>query len=128
MVEKLQQLLKHSYSPYSNFKVSSIIVMKDGKEFAGVNVEDASFHAGICAERNAITTAITEGYRKGDFKEIYIMVDSDEISTCCFVCRQLILEFFGKDAKITCMNRHGSKQVFTVTELCPYPFSEDDLK
>lgn len=128
MVEKLQQLLQSSYSPYSNFKVASVVVMKDGKTFSGVNVEDASFHAGICAERNAITTAITNGYKKGDFKELYVMVANDEISTCCFVCRQLILEFFSKDAKVTCMNQKGEAKVFTVKELCPYPFSEDDLK
>ncbi len=128
MVEKLQQLLQNSYSPYSNFKVSSIVVMKDGTMFSGVNVEDASFHAGICAERNAITTAIANGYKKGDFQEIYVMVDNSEISTCCFVCRQLILEFFDKQAKITCMNKNGEKRVFTVAELCPFPFSEEDLK
>lgn len=128
MVEKLQQLLKNSYSPYSNFKVASIVVTKDGKEFSGVNVEDASFHAGICAERNAITTAISDGYKKGDFKEIYVMVDSENISTCCFVCRQLILEFFELEAKVTCMNKDGKELVFTVSDLCPHPFSEDDLK
>lgn len=128
MVEKLLQLHKNSYSPYSNFPVSSIIVMNDGKEFAGVNVEDASTRAGICAERAAIDSAVTAGYKKGDFKEIHVMVSSGKIGTPCFVCRQLILEFFDLDAKVYCYETDGLKKTYTVRQLCPYPFGEDDLK
>ena len=91
MKEKLLKLLDNSYCPYSNFPVSSIVIMKDGKEFYGVNVEDASTRAGICAERNAITTAIAYGYKKEDFKELHILTSSDRVGTCCFVCRQLIV-------------------------------------
>ena len=90
MREKLEKLLKNSYSPYSHFPVAAIAVMKDGKEFYGVNVENASYGATICAERSAIVSAISKGYQKGDFKELYIMVDSDKVSTCCFLCRQVI--------------------------------------
>ena len=54
MIEKLKALHKNSYSPYSNFPVSAVVVMNDGKEFSGVNVEDASTRAGACAERVAI--------------------------------------------------------------------------
>ena len=128
MKEKLQKLLGNSYCPYSNFPVSCIIVMRDGKEFGGVNVENASYGATICAERNAITTAITEGYQKGDFKEINIMVNTDNISTCCFSCRQLIIEFFEITAKVNCYNKNGDLKTFTVGELCPHPFDESDLK
>ena len=129
MTNKLLELAKNAYAPISNFHVSSIIVMKDGKEFNGVNVEDASTRAGTCAERNAIFAAITAGYKKGDFKELHVMcADSDTISTCCFVCRQLIVEFFAKDSIITCYDKNGNKKEFTVSELCPYPFDEGDLK
>ena len=129
MVDKLLALSKNSYAPISNFHVSSIIVMNDGKEFSGVNVEDASTRAGACAERNAIFAAITAGYKKGDFKELYVMcTDSETISTCCFVCRQLIVEFFSKDSIITCYDKNGNYKKFTVAELCPHPFDEDDLK
>ena len=69
MIEKLLELQNNSYSPYSNYKVSAIAVMKDNKEFYGVNVENASFGATICAERSAILSAISNGYKKGDFKE-----------------------------------------------------------
>ena len=70
MKERLEQLLNNAYAPYSNYKVSSIVVMNDGKTYEGVNVENASFGATICAERNAINSAIKDGYKKGDFKEL----------------------------------------------------------
>lgn len=128
MKEKLVSLLENAYCPYSKFPVSSIVVMKDGTEFSGVNVEDASTRAGICAERNAITTAITYGYKKGDFKEVHVLTSSNNIGTCCGTCRQLIVEFFDKDAYIYCYNKTGEIKSFTVEELLPYSFNESDLK
>ena len=64
MKDKLIKLLNNSYSPYSNFRVASIVVMNDGKEFSGVNVENASYGATICAERSAILSAISAGYKR----------------------------------------------------------------
>ena len=128
MKEKLEKLLENSYSPYSHFRVSCIVVTKDGREFGGVNVENASLGATICAERNAILSAIASGYKKHDFESLYVMCDSNQISTCCMICRQVILEFFESDKEIICMNRQGKSETFTVKELCPYPFSEEDLK
>ena len=129
MKEKLLELGKNSYSPYSHFRVAAITVMKDGKEFKGVNVENASYGAAVCAERIAIFNAISTGYKKGDFKELHIMcLDSKQISTSCFMCRQVISELFDKTARIICYNNEGKTKIFTVEELCPYPFNEDDLK
>ena len=128
MKEKLEKLLNNSYSPYSHFRVSAIVVMKDGLEFSGVNVENSSFGATICAERNAILNAITNGYKKGDFEKLYVMCDSKKISMCCMVCRQVIVEFFEKDKEIICLNNVGEEEKHLVSELCPYPFDEEDLK
>lgn len=128
MKEKLVSLLENSYSPYSHFRVAAIAVMKDGREFNGVNVENASFGATICAERSAILSAISAGYKKSDFKELYVMCDNDKIGMPCFVCRMVITEFFDKKDRIICMNPRGEEEIHTVEELCPYPFSEEDLK
>ena len=128
MKEKLIQLLKNSYSPYSHFQVSAIVVMKDGREFSGVNVENASYGASICAERSAIVAAISNGYKKHDFKEMYVMCNSDKIGTSCFLCRQMIEEFFEPECKITMCIPSGESLVLTVKELCPYPFNEENLK
>ena len=128
MKTKLKQLHKNSYVPISNFPVSSCVVMKDGKKFYGVNVEDASTRAGVCAERNAIFAAITAGYTKGDFKEVNVMTSSGEIGTPCLVCRQMISELFDLDSIIRCYSTSGDFKEYTVKKLCPFPFGEDDLK
>ena len=101
--------------------------MKDNKEFYGVNVENASYGATICAERVAITSAIAAGYKKHEFKELHIMVDSEKIGTPCFICRQVITELFDADTKVYLYSRNNM-EVLTVKELCPYPFSDEDLK
>ena len=126
MRDKLIKLLNNSYAKYSNYRVSAISVMNDGKEFNGVNVENASYGATICAERVSITSAIAQGYKKGDFKELHVMVDSDKIGMPCFMCRQVISEFFNKDTMIYVYSRNEVK-MYTVEEICPYPFSEDNL-
>lgn len=128
MEESLKRLLRNSYSPYSGFKVASICLMKDGKSFGGVNVENASYGATICAERVAITTAIANGYKKGDFSKLYVMCDSERVSTSCFVCRQVISEFYEKDAEVVFYSNDGEKETYLVKDLCPYPFGSSDLK
>lgn len=133
MKEKLINLLDNSYSPYSNFRVSCIVIMKDGVEFGGVNVENASYGATICAERNAIIQAIAHGYSKGDFEKLYVMCDDQdndktEKGMCCMLCRQVIQEFFDKDKEVISMSLDGNTEKHTVSELCPYPFDEGDLK
>ena len=127
MKEKLLSVLKNAYIPITDFPVASCIVAKDGREFFGVNVEDASTRAGFCAERNAIGTAITSGVKKGEFSEVHVMISNGEVGTPCFVCRQLISELFEEDCKIYCYSLSGDMKVYTVKELCPHPFGEDDL-
>ena len=91
MNEKLMNLLNNSYSPYSKFRVAAMVVMKNGQEFSGVNVENASYGMSICAERNAIFNAVANGYRKGDFEDIYVLCgDSKTISFPCFACSIII--------------------------------------
>ena len=127
MKNKLEKLLNNAYAPYSKFLVSCVLITKDNKEFFGVNVENASYSSGICAERSAIVSAISSGYKKEDFKELHVMVSSGNISMPCFACRQVICEFFKKEAKVYCYSTTGEVIVHTVEELCPYPFESDDL-
>lgn len=127
MKDKLEKLLNNAYAPYSNYKVSCILITNDNKEFYGVNVENASYGATICAERSAVVNAISNGYLKDDFKELHIMVSSGDIGMPCFMCRQVLQEFFKKDSKIYCYSTNGDLIVHTVEELCPYPFGSDDL-
>ena len=128
MKEKLNELLNNSYSPYSKFRVASIVVMKDKTEFKGVNVENAAYGSSICAERSAILGAISNGYKKHDFEAIYVMCDNEKIGMPCFACRQVISEFFEKDKNLIAMNPNGNQIVKSIAEICPYPFDEGDLK
>lgn len=127
MVDNLKQLLNNSYSPYSKYRVASIVVMKDGNIFRGVNVENASYGATICAERNAINSAISNGYSKGDFKEIHIMVDSDKIGYPCFLCRQTISELCDSSMTITLYNNIGEELKAAYDEIIMHAFTEDNL-
>lgn len=127
MREELIKLMDKAYAPYSKFHVACIVVMKDGTKIPGVNVENASYGATLCAERNAITTAISMGYTKGDFDKIYVMVSGDKLSTPCFMCRQVITEFFDKDSEIILVGRNEDSNTYKVSDMCPYPFDSEDL-
>ncbi len=127
MKEKLEKIINNAHAPYSKFKVAALLTTKDGQEFMGVNVENASYGAGICAERSAIVSAITAGYKKGDFASLAVYVPLEDSVTPCFICRQVMTEFFEKDMPVYCLNKEGIQQTLTVNELCPYPFDESDL-
>lgn len=124
----LKDLLENSYSPTYNYYVAAVLECNDGTLFKGVNVETTSPASGICAERNAIFSAIAHGYNKNDFKRLYIMNKTNIECFPCFVCRQAINDFCNQDMEIISYNYDGSKrQVVMVKDLCPYAFGENDL-
>lgn len=127
--EKLRSLLENSCSTTYHYYVAAIIRCNDNKLFEGVNVETSSPSSGICAERNALYNAITNGYHKGDFKEIYIMNKTDQECFPCFVCRQALNDFCSLDTKVITYNYSGTKkEVVTIKDLCVYPFDSENLK
>ena len=126
MIDLLKKNLNNCYAPYSNVKVSAVVVTSDGKYFTGCNIENASYGATICAERVAITKAVSEGYK--DFKELHIMSNLGEKTMPCFICRQVIIEFFNNDAKVFIYDDKGDFDEYKVSDICPYPFSKEDLK
>lgn len=88
---------KHSYSPYSNFSVGAAIELENGKVITGTNQENASFPAGLCAERTAMYRAGIEVPNQ-KFKRIAICAtkkDSEQLESAppCGGCRQVMLEF-----------------------------------
>ncbi|EGV00551.1 cytidine deaminase [Mycoplasmopsis columbina] len=128
-IKKLQELLNYSYSPWSKFKVAAIAVDENGKEFYGVNVENAAFPSGLCAERSALFGSVAYGGKVGSFKEIYVMASTDEITSPCAGCRQVLTEFMPDDAKIILINQKGDKQlVITVKDLVPLPIRAEQIK
>lgn len=125
MIEELKELLNNSQSKYYNFRVSAILVLNDGTKFKGVNVETSSPSAGICAERAALYSAISNGYSKDDFKELHILGDKPVMP--CFICRQALIDYLNRDIRIYIYSLSKLEKVLTLEELTPYPFEESSL-
>ena len=127
LLKKANEVLKNSYSPYSKFPVGAAILMKDGKVVCGVNVENASYGATICAERSALTAAISLGYGKSDFVKIAITSKMNNVTPPCAICRQVMVEFFDEHVEIIMGNENLDMTVVNVYDLVPYTFTEIDL-
>lgn len=125
MRERLEELLLSAYAPYSDFKVAAIVEMNDGTTFTGVNIENLSFSATICAERVAIFSAINHGYRKGDFKVIHLMAKKENNIMPCFVCRQVMSEFFTGEEFLYTYAVDGAVTTHQINELLPYAFKSE---
>lgn len=125
MIEELRELLNNSYAKYSNYRVSAILVTDELKKYKGVNIENASYGATVCAERSAIFSAISNGER--NFKELNIMVDHELIAPPCYLCRQVLSELCNPEMNVNCYNKNGDKKTYKVKELCVLPFNGDNL-
>ncbi len=125
MKERLLSLLDNSYAPYSNMHFACIVETESGNFYEGVNIENASYGATVCAERNAIFNAVSHGERK--FKALYLMTSSDEICYPCNLCKQVFLEFFDKDVIFNVMTKSGKMQVLDFEHLMNTTFTKEDL-
>ena len=72
LVEKADATAANAYAPYSKYLVGAVVRTRDGREFSGVNVENAAYPLGVCAEKSAIVSAVSAGYKPGDFAAIGI--------------------------------------------------------
>ena len=107
-----------AYAPYSKFLVGAAALLRDGRVVTGVNVENASYPLGVCAERTAFSRAIAEGYRPGDFVVAAINASP------CGGCRQWLAEM-GVERVLF---RNGGRIVeMTPDERLPEQFEADDL-
>jgi cytidine deaminase len=114
-----QKIAQKAYAPYSKFRVGAALLCKDGTIVRGVNVENRSFGLTICAERNAITAAITMGQR--DFSALAISTpDSVEPVGPCGACRQVIGEFMPPDTPIRFAGSGAKRVDTTIGELLPF--------
>ena len=117
MISELKRLLSNSHSPYDEKCFSSIVVMKDGKTFSGVTVKNAIFRDGIYAEQIAIARAVTEGYKKGDFETIYIMVGTNNITDLKYLDEYVITEFFEPEKTVILYTLDEESRVLKVGNL-----------
>jgi len=87
LVDKAEAAAAQAYAPYSRYLVGAVVRARDGREFAGVNVENAAYPLGVCAEKTAIGAAATAGLRPGDLVAIGITASP------CGGCRQWLHEW-----------------------------------
>lgn len=120
LVKSANDIKQNAYAPYSNFHVGAALIATSGKVYTGVNVENSSYGATICAERTAILKAISEGERS--IKALAIASDSNDFTLPCGICRQVILEFADEDLVILCSNNKGEYKVYSLNNLLPNAF------
>ena len=108
-----------AYAPYSKFRVGAALLTADGKIVTGCNVENASYGLTICAERVAVTKAISDGHRK--FQALAIAAPSP-LPTPCGACRQVLAEF--GDLVVVCADsrRRATAQFYRLEDLLPAGF------
>lgn len=122
--------LENSYSPYSQFKVASVLKLKNqDKLVCGVNVENVSFGGTICAERSAIVSAISQ-YGKDSRLEWIVITSSNPTDAIppCGMCLQVLMEFSGPDLPVYLGSHKELKKKLLLRELLPLSFSSDMIK
>ena len=117
-------MLERSYSPFSKFRVGAALLTKSGEIVTGVNIENSSLGATICAERTAFVKAISEGYREFDTIAI---ASSGQEAWPCGICRQFMYEF-APDLTLLVAQRDHSFVKLTLRELLPHGFGPKSLE
>lgn len=113
----------NSYSPYSKFPVGAAALFKSGKKYYGVNVENVSYGLTLCAERNALSSAVTEG-EKSHLSAIAIYSPKQKMCIPCGACLQWIAEFCAEneDVIIILEDKEGRIKEFTLSDFLPHNF------
>jgi cytidine deaminase len=116
-----------AYAPYSNFQVGAALLADDGAVQRGCNVENASYPAGICAERTAIAAAVASGQRR--FVAIAVAGPEGVAITPCGICRQVLSEF-SPDGQLRVIARDpsGAIRATPIAALLPGAFGPDALR
>ena len=116
---------KRAYAPYSRFAVGAALLTKDGHVYLGCNVENASYGLTICAERNAVWKAVSEGVT--EFAAIAVTARDGRGAPPCGSCRQ-VLHVFAPNALVYWRDARGRILKRKLTELLPNAFNLADLR
>jgi cytidine deaminase len=117
LYERAVAVAERAYAPYSRYLVGAAVRARDGRVFEGVNVENAAYPLGICAEKAALSRAVAEGCRPGDIEAIGITASP------CGGCRQWLYEF--RLDRVTFRNGDGEIVNYSPAELLPETWELD---
>jgi cytidine deaminase len=117
----------HSYSPYSQFPVGAAVMGEGGVMYGGCNVENASFGLTQCAERSALTTAISDGASPGSLHTLLIYTPGDTAHSPCGACRQVMHELMAEDSVVISCCDSEDEVRWSPSAYLPDPFVPDVL-
>jgi cytidine deaminase len=123
LIQTAIQARKWAYAPYSNYPVGAALLTTSGKVYDGVNVENAAYPTGMCAERVAVFKAVSEGERQ--FEAIAVVTDNG--GSPCGSCRQVLAEFGLETAVLVADGEGNLIEETTVADLLPTAFTPKDL-
>ena len=121
LINKAKKASAKSYSPYSKFAVGACVLTDNGNTYTGCNFENSSFGLTICAERNAIGSAITAGEQK--IRAVAIYSPNAEYCQPCGACRQVIHEFKSSEGTDIITTGCAGIKVTSIDSLLPEGFT-----
>lgn len=121
------QVRKNAHAPYSRYLVGSAVKVKSSQKiFVGCNVENCSYGATICAERNAILTAVADlGASQLEF--LVLVTDNEDLASPCGMCLQVISEFADLELPIYLGNLESLKKTCRLKDFFPMAFAKEKL-
>ena len=130
-VRKLEALARtasgHSHSPYSRFRVGAAVAAASGAVYSGCNVENASFGLTQCAERSALTAAISAGEPPGSLECLVLYIPGQTAHPPCGACRQVMRELMSEDSVVWSTCDGDEVRCWTAQEYLPDPFTPESL-
>lgn len=120
IAQELRRLLANAHAPYSGVHVAAAVESPDGTLHYGVNVENAAYPQGVCAEASAISGAVTDGRRQ--FVRVYVASSLPGLVWPCGGCRQKIFEFAAEDCEVVSLGADGEVGRRTIEQLLPLGF------
>lgn len=119
LVAAAREARERAVAPYSSFRVGAAVETTDGRIVTGGNIENASYGLTVCAERVALFTAVSQGFRS--FTALVVVADTPRPTPPCGACRQVIWELCG-DIPIVLVTLDGTQAEHSSRALLPHPF------
>jgi cytidine deaminase len=126
LLQSARAVRENAYAPYSGFKVGAALRARSGAVYTGVNVENAAYPEGTCAEAGAIAAMVAAGDTA--IAEVCVIADCPDPVPPCGGCRQKLAEFSDGDVAVTLATTAGAQQVTSVAELLPGAFKPHHME
>lgn len=118
LLEKAKEVCSKAYAPYSKFQVGCALLSESGQLYSGCNIENISFGLTICAERAAISNAVSNEGPEFRIKKAVVYTPTNEPITPCGACRQVLKEF-GDEFEVISICSSGKINRQSINELLP---------